>query len=223
MQTIGFNAKFWMAAIIAAAALSAQQSHTAIDNDQVKVLQVTVQPHHKTRLHEHTVNRVMIYLQPGRQNIDYKDGKHVPMQWKAGEAKWSPASGMHIAEITSDKPVTIVEIELKKPGSSVKAPMSALDPVKVDQKHYKLELENDQVRVLRVKIGPKETAPMHEHGLNRVVTYLTDQNVRVTTADGKVETLTHKAGDVTWGGLAKHKEENLNDTPFEVVAVELKN
>src|SRR5437762_9389795 len=121
MQTIGSNAKFWMATIIAAAALSAQENRTAIDNDQVKVLQVTVQPHEKTRLHEHTINRVMIYLQPGRQNIDYKDGKHVPMQWRAGEAKWSPASGMHIAEITSDKPVTIVEVELKKPGSSAKA------------------------------------------------------------------------------------------------------
>lgn len=29
------------------------------------------------------------------------------------------------------------------------------DPVKVDPKHYKAELENDQVRVLRISYGPR--------------------------------------------------------------------
>ena len=197
-------------------------SRTNIDNSQVKVLSVTVEPHQRTPLHQHAVNRVMIYLQAGRQNIDYQDGKKVVLDWKAGEAKWSPASGMHIAEITSDKPVTIVEVELKKSGNSAQVGTSALDPVKVDPKHYKVEFENDQVRVLRVKIGAKESAPMHEHVLNRVVTYLTDQNFRVTTAEGKMESVEHKAGDVSWGGPVKHTEENLSDKPFEVLVVELK-
>src|SRR5262249_5994015 len=138
------------------------------------------------------------------------------------EAKWSPAGGMHIAEITSDQPVTIVEIELKKPGSGVKAGATALDPPKIDPKHYKVEFENDQVRVLRVKIGPKETAPTHEHVLNRIVTYITDQDFEVTAADGKSEHVQHKAGETSWGSAAKHKELNLSTKPFEVVVVELK-
>ena len=41
-----------------------------------------------------------------------------------------------------------------------------------------------------MKIGPGETAPKHEHKLNRVVVYLSDQDFRVTNADGKVETPT---------------------------------
>lgn len=203
-----------------AAFLSAQTSQTVVDNDDVKVLKVTVQPHQKTRLHQHTVNRVMVYLQAGRQTIAYQDGKKTVLNWKPGEAKWSPASGMHIAEITSDQPVTIVEIELKKPGTA--HPASPLDPVKVDPQHYKVELENQQVRILRVKIPGHAVAPMHEHALNRVVTYLSDQDFRVTSADGKVEHPTHHAGDVTWSGLARHKEENLAATPFEVLVVEVK-
>ena len=63
---------------------------------------------------------------------------------------------------------------------------------------------------------------MHEHSLNRVVTYLTDQDFQVTSADGKVEHVQHKAGDASWGAPAKHKEENLSDKPFEVLVVELK-
>jgi len=210
--------------LAATVAFAAENVKTPIDNDQVKVLSVTQQPHEKTRLHQHKINRVMIYLQAGHQVFDYPDnGKKVVLDWKPGEMKWSPAGGMHIAEITSDNPVSIVEVELKKPGSPGKAATSPLDPVKVDPKHYKVELDNDQVRVLRVKIGPHETAKMHEHALNRVVTYITDQNFRVTTADGKVDTVQHKAGEVSWGAPAKHKEENLSDKPFEAVVVEVKN
>jgi len=208
--------------LLAAAAAFSAETTTPIDNDQVKVLKVTQDPHAKTRLHQHKINRVMIYLQAGRQTIEQEDGKKVIMTWKPGEAKWSPAGGMHTAEITSDGPVTIVEVELKKPGSAAKTPSSPLDPVKVDPKSYKVELENDQVRVLRVKIGPHQTVPMHEHMLNRVVVYLTDQNFRVTTPDGKAESVQHKAGEVSWGGPTKHKEENLSDKPFEVLVVELK-
>ncbi len=200
----------------------AQSATTVVENDQVKVLTVTVQPHQKTRLHDHKVNRVMVYLQPGGQTIDYQDGKKVVLDWKKGEAKWSPASGMHIAEITSDNPVTIVEIELKRAGTPAKAGVSPLDPVKVDPKHYKVEFENNQVRVIRVTIGPKDSIPMHEHVLNRVVTYLTDQNAEAVTADGKVEHSSHRKGDVSWGGAVKHREQNLSETPLEVLVVELK-
>src|SRR5947209_5529063 len=118
------------------AAFAAETVKTPIDNDQVKVLNVVVQPHEKTRLHQHKVNRVMIYLQAGRQDFDYQDGKKSVMKFKAGEMKWSPAGGMHIAEISSDNPVNIIEVELKKPGAAARTPASALDPVKVDPKHY---------------------------------------------------------------------------------------
>ena len=39
------------------------------------------------------------------------------------------------------------------------------DPVKVDPKRYKveLELENDRVRVLRITDGPREKSVMHSH------------------------------------------------------------
>ncbi len=215
--------RFTLLLLAAAAAFSAEPTTTPIHNDQVKVLKVTQAVHQKTRLHQHKVNRVMIYLQPGRQEFEYPDAKKkAVLNWKAGEALWSPAGGMHIAEIVSDNPVTIVEIELKKPGAKAPVKWSPLDPVKIDPKRYKVELENDQVRVLRVKIAPHETAPMHEHGLNRVVTYITDQKLKVTAPDGKSEIVEHKAGDVSWGTPTKHKEENISDKLFEVVVVELK-
>ncbi len=211
-----------LAAFPLAAALFGQASPVKIENDQVKVLVVNQDPHKKTRLHKHDVNRVMIYMQNGRQTIAYQDGKTTTLNWKAGQALWSPASGMHIAEIVSDGKVSIAEVELKKPGAKSAASYPALDPVKVDPKHYKVEMENDQVRVVRVKIGPGESTPVHQHGLNRVVVYLTDMDFRVTGDDGKPQMVSHKAGDVSWGTPNKHKEENVSSKPFEVVVVEVK-
>jgi uncharacterized RmlC-like cupin family protein len=203
-----------------ALALSAQDRSVPIDNDQVKVLKVTQAPHAKTRLHKHDMNRVMVYLQPGKQTIEYQGAPAAHLVWKAGEALWSPKSGMHIAEITSDTPVTIAEIELKNTGRKVTPP--AKDPLKVAPSQYKVELDNDQVRVLRSKIGPKGTVPLHEHGLNRVVVFLTDQDFKVTKADGTVDMVKHKAGDVAWSTPVTHKEENLSNQPFEIVIVEIK-
>ncbi len=47
-------------------------------------------------------------------------------------------------------------------------------------------------------------------------------NVPVTGADGKVAMTERKAGEASWSVPATHREENLNDAPFEVVAIEIK-
>ena len=213
-----------LAPLLAASALTllAQSVRVPIENDKVKVVKVTQGPHIKTKLHKHDMNRVMIYLQPGKQNFDYQGAKPITVTWKAGQALWSPAAGMHIAEIVSDNPVTIVELELKNSGIKDKVKGTATDPLKIDPKHYRVEFENDQVRVIRVKIGPKESVPMHEHSLDRVVVYLTDQDFKVTGADGKEVAAKHSAGDVSFSAPGKHKEENLSDKPFEIVVVEFK-
>ena len=44
-----------------------------------------------------------------------------------------------------------------------RAQPKAQDPVKVDPKHYKVEAENKQVRVLRISYGPHEKSVMHGH------------------------------------------------------------
>ena len=82
--------KFTVSALALCSLLSAQVSRVAVENDRVKVLSVDVQPHAKTKLHQHKINRVMIYLQPGKQDIAYQDGKKVELTWLAGEPKWSP-------------------------------------------------------------------------------------------------------------------------------------
>jgi quercetin dioxygenase-like cupin family protein len=207
--------------LVAALPLFAQANKPAVDNDQARVLVVTDQPHVKTALHDHKVNRVMVYLNAGQQEMT-QDGKKTLVNYKAGEAKWSAAGGMHQAEVVSATPLQIVEVEIKKPGDPAKTINTPLDPVKIDNHDYKLEFENSQVRVVRVKLAAHRKVPEHEHQLNRVVIYLTPQNASMTTPDGQTTTSQHKPGEVSWAGPAKHREENLMDKPFEAIVVELK-
>ncbi|MCU1334756.1 MAG: hypothetical protein JWO19_337 [Bryobacterales bacterium] len=79
-----------------------------------------------------------------------------------------------------------------------------------------VEIENDWVRVLRVKQGPHEKAAEHQHP-DSIAVYLTDVHQRVNGME-----ITHKAGDVAWLEATKHTEENLSDQPLEFVLVELK-
>jgi len=100
-------------------------------------------------------------------------------------------------------------------------PAVAQDATKVDSKHYKVEFENDQVRVLRITYGPREKSVMHEHPPN-VAIFLTDVQGMFTLPDGKKQEVTPKAGSVQYDPGGKHLPENTGDKGFELVLVELK-
>ncbi|HSP69253.1 MAG TPA: hypothetical protein VLN48_16110, partial [Bryobacteraceae bacterium] len=55
-----------------------------------------------------------------------------------------------------------------------------------------VEIENAWVRVLRIKQGPHEKAPEHQHPAS-VAVYLTDIHQRVNGME-----INRKAGDVAW-------------------------
>jgi len=100
-------------------------------------------------------------------------------------------------------------------------PALAQDPVKVDPQHYKVEFENANVRVLRVKIGAGEKSIMHRHP-NAVAIFQTNGRSRFTFPDGKTEERDIVAGQAIWTPATIHQPENIGSEAFEVILVELK-
>src|SRR5258707_12936882 len=74
---------------------------------------------------------------------------------------------------------------------------SKADPVNVDPKHYKVEFENERVRVLRVSYGPGEQSVMH-YNPDSVIVSLTGDKTRMTTPDGKSHEAPTNAGAAIW-------------------------
>jgi hypothetical protein len=179
-----------------------------LDTAQARVIVATLQPRTPSiASNGHATNRVLIYLDDGV--MTRKEGEEsARIEFRRGDVRWRPASGAYVAENISDHPIRILEIDLKGPPAGP-TPVSKLDPVTVDGGHYKVEFENEQVRVLRVHYGPREKGQMHEHILNRVVLYLNDQTAA-------------KADEVRMSGAVTHTEENAADQPADRIAVELK-
>lgn len=175
------------------------------ENDQVKVFRALEKAHVKGRFHEHTVNRVMIYMQNGRQHFDFQDGRPGrDVTWKAGQIEWSKPEGMHQPEVPDDASFNIIEVELKKAAQG--KPGQASDALKADAKHFRLELDNDQVRILRVTLpAHAKTAKVTRTG-NAVVAYLSGT----------------KAGVAVWETAGSGQMENTGDGVLEAVVVELK-
>ncbi len=179
-----------------------------LDTAQARVIVATLQPRMPVNAtNGHATNRALIYLDDGVMTVKEGD-QSTRIEFRRGDVRWRPSSGPYIAENISDHPIRILEVDLKGPPSGP-APWSALDPVAVDSAHYKVELENEFVRVLRVHYGPREKGQTHQHFLNRVVLYLNDQPGA-------------KADDVRVSGAVTHAEENASDAPADRVAVELK-
>jgi quercetin dioxygenase-like cupin family protein len=100
-------------------------------------------------------------------------------------------------------------------------PFGKADPVKVDPKHYKVDFENEKVRVLRISYAPGEKSVMHYHP-DSVAVYLTDGKTLMTTPDGKTQETPAKAGGSVWTPAGSHLPQNVGDKRFEVILVEMK-
>lgn len=97
------------------------------------------------------------------------------------------------------------------------------DAVAVAPNHYKVEFENDKVRVIRITYAPGEEAPMHDHK-NGVVVNLSSFRVQFTAADGTtppVEPAT--PGTFQWSPAEAHASKNVGNTRVEALYIELKN
>jgi len=201
-------------AILAVSVVSAQNPPAPaaitprLDTPQARVIVATLQPRTPSiAANGHSTNRVLIYLDDGA--MTRKEGSEsTRIEFHRGDVRWRPASGPYVAENVSDRPIRILEIDLKgqPPGT---APVSKLDPVSVDAAHYQVVLENEWVRVLRVHYEAHQKGQKHEHILNRIVFYLNDQPGA-------------KADDVRVAGAGTHAEENVSDQAADRIAVELK-
>lgn len=209
-----------LAALLVIAGSAFAQRAPVIDNEYVRVLDVTESSTTRGRPHEHSANRVMIYLTAGKQKIEYSDGRVNTLEFQPGTAMWSPAGGMHTSQNIGGSPFRVIEVELKKQGGKMSFP--ALDPVRVDPKRYEVLLDQPQARVIRARAAARASIPLHEHTPNRVIVFVTEMHARATDESGKTSDIEAKAGEVRWAGAAKHREQNLSDQPFEVVVVELK-
>ncbi len=101
------------------------------------------------------------------------------------------------------------------------APGVGVDPVQAQPEHYKVLLDNDHVRVFVADLKPGEISPWHSHPAY-VLYALTDGKARLSSPDGTVKEIAIAAGMTAFHDAEVHQVENIGDTEFRVLHVELK-
>jgi hypothetical protein len=98
------------------------------------------------------------------------------------------------------------------------SPQKLQDAITADPKHYSVEFENDIVRVLRVRLGPGDTAPAHTHPAYCAIE-ISDSSLK----EGNGRTAESKAGQVFCGDATSHAPNNVGRALAESIVVEFKN
>jgi len=174
----------------------------AFENEFVRIVHVTLDPRHKPPQYAPAA------LPMVRVIIDSDDPR-------------TPRGSTHYCETAPDDlghSMREIRIELK---SAPKAAPMKLDAVRVDPARYKIDFENDRVRIVRLGFGPLEKGMMVEHP-PRVLVTLTDVAVKLLFADGRTDERGAPAGVAGWLEAETLLTENANSQPLEAVLIEPK-
>jgi len=113
-----------------------------------------------------------------------------------------------------------------------RSPAPVPDAPVADSSHYKVEFENEFVRVIRVVFGPHTKMVVHQHPApGAIIVTIRNQDALITAPDGTSREVHYRAGEFRWAGStpgldrssqSAHQEENLSDEPFESIRIEPK-
>jgi hypothetical protein len=95
------------------------------------------------------------------------------------------------------------------------------DPVRVDPQHFRVDFQNERVRVVRLTMKGSESSPMHEEP-DALAVCLKGCHVRLIRPDGKIQDLHMQTGDTRWVWEDTRSEKNLGTEPLEMLLIELK-
>jgi hypothetical protein len=120
-----------------------------------------------------------------------------------------------VRNVSTEK-VREIQIELK---GAPEAEPSNLDAVALDPERYRIDFENDRVRIVRLHFEAHERGLLVAHP-PRVLVTLSDVWVKVIFADGRTDEHDAPAGLAVWLPAETLQTENTADQLLEVVLIE---
>ncbi|HUS19704.1 MAG TPA: alpha/beta fold hydrolase [Terriglobales bacterium] len=100
-------------------------------------------------------------------------------------------------------------------------PALAQNPWQVDPGHFKVEFEDDRVRVVRFRLLPGGKSPLHEHA-TRISVVVSGSRLRIEDTEGASHEITVYTGAAERQPAGRHTVENIGDQPYEELTTEFK-
>ena len=106
-------------------------------------------------------------------------------------------------------------------GPELIAPDVFRDALTVDPKHYRLDMENDKVRVLRLTLQGDDVVPTHADRAGLLVC-VNECHIRFTRPDGRAQDIHLQAGETRWVSEDTRSAKNLSPMSMEMLYIEMK-
>ena len=187
------------------------------ENDYLRVIRVNYSPGETSAMHSHEPT-VGVTLTGGEGIFKGMDGtsetrpKNYPGDVLADDG--TPHSVTSISE--SHEELVFIEVKKKYKSKDLGIP----NAVEADSATHTVEIEQPNIRVVRIKVPAGHQSPMHSHNAG-VTVALTDMKVEHTSPSGEVTESTRSAGEAGWREELAHSGRNLSDQPLEVILFEL--
>jgi hypothetical protein len=96
------------------------------------------------------------------------------------------------------------------------------DALQVDPQHYRLEFENQKMRVLKLTLKANDVVPLHDDP-DALVVCLKECHLRFTLPNGRSEDIHMETGATRWIFGDRRSEKNLGTKSVEMLFIETKN
>jgi len=188
-----------------------------LDNEYVRVLDVTVEPFSGTLFHIH--ENPYVYVSIGAATLKAQvlgTDEIVDLNLKDGEVRYSPVVTHRVGNIAAT-PFRNITVQIQ--GRDTLPPPSGMLAA-TRASGATVALENELVRMDRVVIAPGQSSAAHSHPKSHLLIAVHPGTIKLDATGYPSQTRAMKAGDFEWhtGGLT-HTVTNTGTAPIELIEV----
>lgn len=233
MKTIAIASWLFVATCISSFAQEAVEitnepsHHQVLENESVRVFDVTVRPGAPTKVHRHTHDYLAVAIGDS-EIINAKQGAEpATVVFKDGDTRFAAAGLVHAVSTKGDSAFHNITIELLgattgqhacTTSCSVPLPCDATD--KSTCPSADILVSSDQWTATRITMPAGAIAPMHTHASGFLVVPITEVNFKEKAQDGKVTEVHLKPGQVSWSKPITHEATNAGSQTAKLILLE---
>ena len=192
-----------------------------IDNERVAVSDATLSPGKSESLDTYRCDFVTMFLTDGTFQITDMNGRSRVVTHRAGEATFTPKGSDRSEKVTSDQPVMIVRVELKRYPASPSINKTKYPDAFPRPGSIKV-FENDHVVIWNYAWTSGVPTPTHYHYRDLVVVYREDGTLKATSENGESVVTDHTVGEFRFVKAGKTHYEELEKGKESAIILELK-
>ncbi|MEP6690177.1 MAG: hypothetical protein ABJD07_03415 [Gemmatimonadaceae bacterium] len=198
--------------------------HRVLENEWVRIYDVTVRPGDSTLYHVHASDYLFVTLGAASVMAQPMGGAANPLTVADGEVRFTKATITHrVVNPPTSPAFHNLTIEVLKTPSDSKGASPGVPAPAPTVRGRTLVLENDRVRVERVRLEPGDSTGVHTHARRELVVIVQPATLTITLPGAAPARSSFTAGQFTWyDGPRTHSIVNSGATRFEAVEIQWK-